>query len=62
MISLDIKYPAGEPIESEGTAFYRLPKEVKDFLLKCQEGHGIIGFDYDPESPWNFGVILNKKK
>ncbi len=44
------------PISSSGTAFYRLPKEMKEFLEKCQKEHRIIGFEWD--GSYNFGVIL----
>lgn len=28
-----------------GTAYYRLPKEVKEFLETCNTKHGIAGFE-----------------
>ena len=58
MIAIDINM---NKVESDGTAFYRLPKELKEFFDKVQKDHDIIGFDYDPESPWNFGIIIKKK-
>lgn len=45
---------------SSGVAYYRLPKEVKEFFDKCLEKHDIVGFEYEFGS-WNFGVILNDK-
>lgn len=49
-------------VKSEGVAYFRLTKEAKEFLEVCEKKHGIIGFEWDSESPWNFGVILNKKE
>lgn len=51
-----------DEVQSDGTAYYRLPQELKDFIVKCYEKHGIIGFEWDSDSPWNFGVILRKDK
>lgn len=59
MICLDLEYSSGE-IKSDGVAFYRLPKEMKDFLAKVEKENKIIGFEYN-SGEWNFGVILQKK-
>lgn len=48
------------PIKSKGTAYYRIDEQFKTFLEKCSKEHGIIGFEWDKNSPWNFGVILKK--
>jgi hypothetical protein len=48
--------------QSSGTAYYRLPEDVKDFIVKCYEKYGILGFEWDAESPFNFGIILRKDK
>ena len=48
-------------VESEGVAFYRITSDLKDFFVKCNEKHGIIGFEFEHDS-FNFGVILGKKK
>ncbi|MGH7249525.1 MAG: hypothetical protein ACREGC_00980, partial [Minisyncoccia bacterium] len=61
VITLDIEFPAGEAIQAEGTAYYRLDKQMKDFLANCAAQHTIIGFEYIPDS-WNFGVILQKNE
>lgn len=50
-----------EEAESSGVAYYRLDKDFKEFLSKCEDKHGIIGFEFEYGS-WNFGVILKKKK
>jgi hypothetical protein len=50
-----------DKVESEGVAYYRLPIDLKMFLKKCNDKHGIIGFEYEADS-WNFGVILGKNK
>lgn len=50
----------GQNPDTSPTAYYRLPEEVKDFLLKCQQKHGVVGFRWDPEDPWNFGVLLSE--
>ena len=49
-----------DAVKSSGTAYYRLPDGMYDFLLKCIEKHGIIGFEWDEESR-NFGVILDEQ-
>lgn len=45
---------------SKGIAYYRLTKEMKEFLEKCEEKSKIIGFEYEKGS-FNFGVILADK-
>lgn len=50
-----------EKAESDGVAYYRLTKEMKDFLSLCNEKHDIIGFEFEDGS-FNFGVILGKEK
>ena len=57
--AIDIDMAADTPIESEGVAYYRLTKEMKEFFEKCEEKHGIRGFEWD--GSFNFGVILKKK-
>lgn len=49
------------PFEGGGVAYYRLPKEVKEFLELCEKKHGIAGFEWEVGS-WDFGVILFKEK
>lgn len=46
--------------KSEGVAYVRITKELKDFLELCNKKHGIIGFEYEQGS-FNFGVILKPK-
>ena len=47
-------------VQSDGTAYYRLNKDFKEFLEKCLEKHDIIGFEWEEKS-WNFGIILKNK-
>jgi len=61
IIALDIDYPSGTEVKSEGTTYFRLTKEFKEFLDLVQEKHKIIGFEYEP-GEWNFGIILGKKE
>lgn len=56
LIAIDIEIPIGQ---SDGVAYYRVPPHFKDFLLKCEEEHDIVGFEWD--GTLNFGVILKKK-
>lgn len=58
MDAIDIEL---KEIKSSGTAWYRLPKDMKDFLERCSEKDRIIGFSYD-KGEWNFGVILGGKE
>lgn len=57
--AIDIDLPADTPIQSSGIAYYRLTKEMKEFMEKCMEKHDIIGFEWD--GSFNFGVILKEK-
>jgi len=45
------------PCQVVGVAYYRLPKEVKEFFELCEAKHGIAGFEWEVGS-WNFGVML----
>ena len=56
LIAIDITL---QKAQGHGVAYYRLDKNFKDFLDKCIERYGIIGFEYD--GSWNFGVILDKE-
>ena len=47
--------------EISGTAYYRLDKNLKEFIGLCLEKHDIIGITYDTEEPYNFGFILGDK-
>lgn len=49
-----------EKAKSGGVAYYRLNQEMKEFLSKCNEKFGIIGFEFEDGS-FDFGVILAKK-
>ena len=45
------------------TAYYRLPKEVKDFLNKCQEKHEIEAIILTKEKGkyhWNIRFVLKE--
>lgn len=58
--AIDIDFPADTPIESDGVAYYRLDKNFKEFLTKCNNaGGGIIGFEFEDGS-FNFGVVIGK--
>ncbi len=49
-------------VQSDGTAYYRLPEDFKNFLQNCHDKYGILGFEWDADSPWNFGIILKKSQ
>jgi len=44
----------------KGIAYYRLPREMKDFFEKCLENTEIVGFEWERGS-YNFGIILSDK-
>lgn len=45
-----------EEIHVTGTAYYRCPAELRDFILKVVEKHGpIVSFHMDTEKYWNIG-------
>ncbi len=48
-------------IKSSGTAYFRISKELKEFLSLCNKKHGVIGFEYEDGS-FNFGVILGENQ
>ncbi len=48
------------PFKGEGVAYYRLPDDLVKFLELCHEKHRVAGFEWDSESPRNFGVILGR--
>jgi len=56
MEAIDIELDA---VQSGGTAYYRLSDGLYEFLMKCEEQGGIVGFEWDKDR--NFGVILKKK-
>ncbi len=56
MKAIDIELAS---VQSGGIAYYRLTKEMKEFLALCELKYGIIGFEYEKGS-WNFGVILQE--
>lgn len=39
-------------------AYYRLTKEMVDFLKIVNDKENIVGFEWDSESPFNFGIII----
>lgn len=41
-------------------AYYRLTKEMKDFLELLNEKEDIIGFEWTP-GEFNFGIIIKNK-
>jgi hypothetical protein len=47
-------------ILTDGTAFYRLDENMKEFFEKVTKNHHIIGFEFE-EGSYNFGVIVKKK-
>ena len=56
--TIDVELAVGA---SSGIAYYRMPKDLKDFLEQCNKKHGIIGFEFE-EGSFNFGVILKDDK
>lgn len=57
--AIDIKISQDDvEVLSEGTAYYRLPDDVFNFLTLCQKKHGILGFEWDGTR--NFGIVLKK--
>jgi hypothetical protein len=46
---------------SNGTAYFRITKEMKEFLSLCNKKDGIMGFEFEDGS-FNFGVILSENK
>lgn len=48
------------PYQGGGVAYYRLPNDVMEFFKLCQEKHGVVGFEWDPEDPRIFGLILKE--
>ena len=48
-------------VKSKGVAYYRLTKDMKEFLDKCLEENDIVGFEWEKGS-FNFGIILADKK
>lgn len=61
LVTIDIAEPAGIELPSKGVAYFRLDENFKEFLQKCADQHGILGFEWEPNS-WNFGVILRNDK
>ena len=57
LISIDITKEG--VLKDTKVAYYRLPENVREFFLKCQEKHNIIGFEYDHN--WTIGLILEDK-
>ena len=39
-------------------AYYRLTKEMKEFLELMNEKEKIVGFKWDSKDPYNFGIII----
>lgn len=48
-------------VGSKGTAYFRISKEMKEFLSLCNKKDGIVGFEFEDGS-FNFGVILGENK
>ncbi len=55
--AIDLLAPS---FDHAGVAYYRLTPEFREFLMKCKEKHGILGFEWE-EGSWNFGIILRHK-
>lgn len=60
LIAIDIAIPV-DKIDTGGIAYYRIPVDFRDFLIKCMKQKGVIGFEYDFDS-LNFGVILKSEE
>lgn len=59
MIFLDIQYPAGEEVKSDGEAVFKMPKEMIDFMKDVENAGKIIGVEYIPGSP-SIGFLVQK--
>lgn len=57
VIAIDI---TKNEVKSCGVAYYRLTKDMKEFLELCKQKHNIIGFEWE-DGNYNFGVILGDK-
>jgi len=50
-----------QEVENSDIAYFRITKEMKEFLSLCNKKNDIIGFEFEDGS-FNFGVILGKKQ
>lgn len=59
MIFLDIEYPSGQEVKSDGEAVFKMPKEMLDFMKDVENSGKIIGVEYIPGSP-SIGFLVQK--
>jgi len=57
--SLELRWRMGIPKQG-GTAWFRIDDNFMNFLKLCHEKNGILGFEWDPEDPRSFGVVVYK--
>jgi hypothetical protein len=60
MICLDIEYPAGQEVKSDGEAILKLSPEQQKFMAEVLADNTIIGFEYIPHAP-SLGILVQKK-
>lgn len=58
IVAIDVKL---DEIKQRGVAYYRTPKELKEFLQLVEKKEKIIGFIWDSDDPNNFGVVLGEE-
>jgi len=56
LIAIDVRIP-GNQIKSGGIAYYRIDPDFREFMQKCVEECGVIGFSYNFDD-LNFGIVL----
>lgn len=60
MICLDIEYPSGQEVKSDGEAILKFSKEQQKFMDDLLDDNTIIGFEYIPNAP-SLGLLIQKK-
>ncbi len=58
ILAIDIDVDKGTPY---GISYFELPANVKEYINRCFDRNGILGFKYDRDSN-QFGVVLKKKE
>ena len=57
VLAIDIELEKGI---SYGTSYFQLPRNVKEYLDRMFDRHGILGFEYDRNSD-QFGIVLKEE-
>lgn len=60
LAAIDIAIPPDQATPFEGIAYFRIDPKMRDFIQKCEDKHGVLGFQWD--GSLNFGVILKEKE